>query len=329
MKNFQKGFIKIGIIVLVVILIAIIGYFIFSKITRPYPPISQDNSFDCPDIVASNNANHFISNVFPVAQAMTQAPLLAGKLCFLEKPLLNKPVILEFRFKSRQDSSDSKARIELPDGFQVVSGTTDWSGDLKSGEQVNLRVTVKSTKIGYFQVKGFATANINGNKVDDQQLAKIELDVNSNDTILNPVWDQTFVLPSKLYSAVYPKHSLWTVSQSFSDDRLQKYEFGHALSPEKFEPIILVTHYKTGYVDNSTKIGAGQTEINVNNKNLKTGVWTYYPAVKQTVTSEGKSIERVSISNWNGYDIKIDLLKPEYQEAFDTFIRLFAVLSQS
>lgn len=328
MKSFQKGFVHVGLIILIIVAIAIVGYLFFGKNIRPRPPISADNSFVCPNIAMSEDANGFLSNIVPEAHALTQELLLAGKLCFMEKPLLNRAVTLELRLFSRHDVPDAKARIEVPNDFQIVSGTADWSGSLKGGEQMNLRVTVKPTKPGYFQIKGWGSAHGSGISVDNQQLSKIDLDVNSSDTIMDPVWDQTFVLPDKLYSAVYPKHSLWTVSPNLTDDRIQKYQFGHALNPEKFDPIIAVTHFKSGYVDPSTKVAADQTEIRVSNKNTRTGRWTFYQAMKQSVNIDGKNIERVSVRNWKGYDINIDLLKPEYKQAFDTFVGLFAVLSE-
>lgn len=319
---------SIIILVIVVIIIGVAGYFLFGKITNYRPPTTSQYTVECPEIsVSSKNSQSLFAKVFgiSVADATTQQPLLNGKLCFIDQPLLNKPTVLEFRFVSRANSSDVKANITLPKTFELVSGNTEWTGNLDQGQQKSFRVTVRPTKTGYYHIDGSVTSKDNIGRPGADKLSGIDIDVTSNGTIVNPVWNKTFSPSNNLYLAVYPENNLWTVSQKFSDDRFTEFDFGHALSPENFEPIITVTYYRTGYVDNQTKVNAGETEVNVNKKNLKTKEWTYYPAVRQTITTAGKTIERAVISNWNGYDIRIDLLKAEYLPAFDTFVKLFTV----
>ncbi|MEK7478181.1 MAG: hypothetical protein AAB645_02320 [Patescibacteria group bacterium] len=319
-------------IITVIVLIIVVGitgyYFLFRKINDFRPPITSQYTVECPKIISMSDVSlSILAKVFriSVADATTQQPLLNGKLCFIEQPVLNKPAVLEFRFVSRANSSDAKANITLPKTFELVDGNTEWTGNLEQGQQKSFRVTVKPTKTGYYHIDGSITSKDNVGRLGADKLTGIDIDVTSGGTIINPVWNKTFSPSNNLYLAVYPENSLWTVSQKFSDDRFTEFDFGHALSPENFEPIITVTYYKTGYVDNQTKVTASEIEVNVNKKNLKTKEWTYYPAVKQTITTAGQTIERAVISNWNGYDIRIDLLKAEYLPAFDTFVKLFTV----
>lgn len=319
MKNSQKGFAK-PLLIIVVVLIVVIVVYIFIK-GAFYPSYT----LKCPGVLSNQSALKDPLGA-SVANAMTQQPLFEGKLCFIDEPLLNKLAVLEFRFVSRSDSLVSVS-IDLPKEIQIVSGNTEWSGDLKYGQQQNFRVTVKPTKIGYYHISGSINSGDNSRPQIGGPVG-IDLDVTPNGTIINPVWNKTFSPSNSLYSAVYPENSSWTVKQISTDSRFTEYDFGHALSSNNFEPIISVTYYKTGYVDNQPKNIGGGTEININKKDLKTKVWTYSSAMRQTVIStDGKSIERVTISNWNGYDIRIDLLKAEYLPAYNTFVGLFTLTS--
>lgn len=327
MKNYQKGFVKPLLIIVVVLIVVIVVYIFIKGAFYPFPPEQPDQTYTlkCPGVLSNQSA---FNNLFgaSVANAMTQQPLFEGKLCFIDEPLLNKPAVLEFRFVARSDTAVS-VNIDLPKEIQIVSGNTEWSGDLKYGQQQSFRVTVKPTKIGYYHISG----SINRGKDSRPQIGGpigIDLDVMSNGTIINPVWNKTFSPSNSLYSAVYPENSSWTVKQITTDSRFTEYDFGHVLSSNNFEPIISVIYYKTGYIDNQPKNTNGGTEVSINKKDLKTKVWTYSFGMRQTVTSaDGKIIERVTISNWNGYDIRIDLLKAEYLPAYDTFIKLFTLTS--
>ncbi|MFA6404693.1 MAG: hypothetical protein WCW03_01715 [Candidatus Paceibacterota bacterium] len=327
MKNSQKGFVVPLLIIVVVLIVVIVVYIFIKGAFYPFPPEQPDQTYTlkCPGVLGNQSA---FNNLFgaSVANAMTQQPLFVGKLCFIDEPLLNKPAVLEFRFVSRSDAAVSVS-INLPKEIQVVSGNTEWRGDLKYGQQQSFKVTVRPTKIGYYHISG----SINGGDNSRPQIGGpvgIDLDVTSNGTIINPVWNKTFSSSNALYSAVYPENSSWTVRPISTDSRFTEYDFGHELSSTNFEPIISVTYYQTGYVDNQQKNTGGGTEININKKDLKTKVWTYSSAMRQTVTStDGKSVERVTISNWNGYDIRIDLLKAEYLPAYDKFVELFTITS--
>ena len=85
-------------------------------------------------------------------------PLL-NKLCFLEKPLLNKPVKIIYKFKYDRgytdrplDTVDGTANIILPKKFSLIYGNLEWKGKLIEKEEKEIEVTVKATENGYQQV---------------------------------------------------------------------------------------------------------------------------------------------------------------------------------
>jgi hypothetical protein len=73
-----------------------------------------------------------------------------------DKPLLNKHVSLRFTFRFATDTPNVSARVELPDGFELVSGSLKWQGDLSRGEDRTAYAVVKATRTGYYQLTGTA-----------------------------------------------------------------------------------------------------------------------------------------------------------------------------
>jgi len=56
---------------------------------------------------------------------------------------------------SAMDASEVKAQIRLPKGFEMISGTPDWEGDLTRDSAVELRYMIKSVQIGNWIIEGF------------------------------------------------------------------------------------------------------------------------------------------------------------------------------
>ena len=326
---------SITTVIVLIIAVGIAGYyFLFRKITDYRPPITSQYTVECPKIISVSDVGlSVLAQVFgiSVADATTQQPLLNGKLCFIEQPMLNKPAVLEFRFVSRANSSDVKANITLPKTFELVSGNIEWAGNLEQGRQKSFRVTVKPTKTGYYHIDGSITSKDNVGRLGADKLTGIDIDVTSSGTIVNPVWDKTFTSPDNTFLAVYPKNDLWYAHKNIANynNAVQIYDFGHRLGgdPERVEPIISVTYFKTqtGVEYNQSKQIIKQESIDVNKKNIQTKERSFSPASRQEVLVGDISRQRVSISNWNGYEIRIDLLRDEYLSAFDTFVKLFTV----
>lgn len=102
------------------------------------------------------------------------------KLSFSDKPLLNTPVTLTLSFKSTIDAQNTYAKIELPDGFELVSGSLEWQGDLKKDEEQKIEIVVKSTNVGYYQLKCF----INPNDFAFGNSDTLYVEVSQNDAII-------------------------------------------------------------------------------------------------------------------------------------------------
>ena len=93
------------------------------------------------------------------------SPPLAIKLCFLEDPILNKPVKLIYKFRYDRGYQDrinetviANATIYIPKGFSLVEGNTEWKGNLAEKEDKEIEVTVKAMEKGYYQVGASVSA---------------------------------------------------------------------------------------------------------------------------------------------------------------------------
>lgn len=107
---------------------------------------------------------------------------LQATLYLSDKPLLNTPVTLTLSFKSIVDALNTSAKIELPDGFKLVSGNLEWQGDLKKNEEQKIEIVVKSTKVGYYQLKGFAISKQEDSFFGDSDIIYVE--VSRDDAII-------------------------------------------------------------------------------------------------------------------------------------------------
>lgn len=164
----------------------------------------------------------FISGCYqpeqPQTTEITTPPMkpsspLQVELFLSDKPLLNNPVTLALKFKSVMDASNISAKIELPDGFELVSGNLEWKGALVISEEEkqkhplpptncsgpecekmwkeyeypsveqNIEVVVKSTKTGYYQLKGSAIS-MQGNSYYFGDSDLIYIEITPNDAII-------------------------------------------------------------------------------------------------------------------------------------------------
>lgn len=100
---------------------------------------------------------------------------MQGVLTILEKPLLNTPVPLVFSFKSVTPGPNTEAKIELPDGFELVSGIPTWNGNLEANEEQKIEVVIKSTKVGYYRLSGSAISRQGESYFGDTAIIDIEI----------------------------------------------------------------------------------------------------------------------------------------------------------
>ncbi|MFH1181720.1 MAG: hypothetical protein V1702_02060 [Candidatus Woesearchaeota archaeon] len=112
------------------------------------------------------------------------------------KPLLNTPVTLTLNFKSLANGSNTSAKIELPEGFELVSGNLEWHGNLSKNEERKIEAVVKSTKVGYTQLSGTAISIKPGYTFGDSDIIYVE--VTPHDAIIgskpeNNWYDSTWI----------------------------------------------------------------------------------------------------------------------------------------
>lgn len=311
----QKGFAKIILVIVVCVFVSIAGYFLI-KGFLPQPKLPPPAVVLCPDIVASNEHSFsFSHSLVNIASAKSIVPPFVGKLCFLQKPLLNKTVTLEYRFLSKFDSPNVIAKIELPKNIQLVSGGLEWKGELKAGQQQNFAITIRPTKTGYYQIKGslFATSVI------DLEITPTDTHLHLGDVLSN--W-KTFIQKDNLYIARYPEP--WQV-QSASTELIKSDSFGYT-TEGSFKPIIKISfgkNYVPATISTNEKDNMVFFERDIKGSSWPSGIY----GVKQTINENGSEIIRIkSTENYKDYIIQIDLLQPQYLPILENFLFSFGVI---
>lgn len=128
-----------------------------------------------------------LSNTFPysskseVSGGSPSSPI-QGTLTLIEKPLLEKPVSLVLTFKSVTPAPNTEAKIELPDSFELVSGTSTWSGNLEANEEQKIEVVIKTKKVGYYRLTGSAISRQGENYFGNT--AVIDIEITPDDAIV-------------------------------------------------------------------------------------------------------------------------------------------------
>ena len=195
---------KLKIIIPIILVVAAFGAVAF--VFRPggngnIPPIGLDGKnqkLPCPDISFSiDNRNLFeklFSFVTPVFATPPSSPL-QSKLCLLEKPILNNPVILLYKFKSISPAPNAVAKIELPESFTLVSGSPEWRGSLVQNEEQSFEVVIKSTKVGYYQLKASVSQKGEGYQFGDGDI--IDVEITPNNAILGSKPENNWYHPAQ------------------------------------------------------------------------------------------------------------------------------------
>jgi len=318
--------------VLVLIVVGLVGYYIFTKSQPPRPIPGQAQytfSTQCSEISMSDADESILSQIVNilgprVVSATTQQLLFESKLCFLDKPQINKASRLEFTFVSPFNLPTVTAKIELPENFEIVSGNSEWTGGLEGGKTKNLIITVKPTKVGYYHIGSILTTKDEAGAGNGS--AQLNIDVTPQDTVINFEWKHFTSDRELLYTAYYPEH--WTFRKNLDAGEL----FGYTLNDNSFSPIIGVSYFKTGTIMEKVGQVINEQPVMLFLKNRydsldSTGMERReLPATLQTIKDgRGNQTKRV-IFTYNGYDVRISLLKPEYSLLFDKFYDIFRVL---
>jgi len=146
----------------------------------------KNTKLPCPDISFSLDNRTFFQRFFsfssPVFATLPSSPLQSG-LCLLEKPILNNPVTLLYKFKSVTPAPNTVAKIELPESFVLVRGNPEWRGNLTENQEQSFEVIIKSTKVGYYQLKASVLNEGEGYPFGDVDV--IDIEITPNDAILD------------------------------------------------------------------------------------------------------------------------------------------------
>lgn len=165
------------------------------------PPIGlggKNQKLPCPDISFSLDNRSRFERLFSFASPVFATPPsspLQSKLCLLEKPILNNPVTLLYKFKSVSPAPDAIAKIELPESFVLVSGNPEWRGSLVQNEEQSFEVVVKSTKVGYYQLKASVSQKGEGYQFGDGDV--IDIEITPNNAILDSKPENNWYHPAQ------------------------------------------------------------------------------------------------------------------------------------
>lgn len=158
----------------------------------------KNQKLPCPDISFSlDNRTLFkklVSFTSPVFATPPSSPL-QSKLCLLEKPILNSPVTLLYKFKSITPAPDTVAKVELPETFVLVSGNPEWLGSLSQNEEQSFEIVIKSTKVGYYQLKASVLHEGEGYAFGDSDI--IDIEITPNDAILDSKPENNWYHPAQ------------------------------------------------------------------------------------------------------------------------------------
>jgi len=154
-------------------------------------------------IVKTDNVFPYSSSVGTIAESSSP---IQGILTLLDKPLLNVPVRLVFSFKSTAPAPNTIAKIELPDGFELVSGTPAWSGDIVANEEHKIEIVVKSTKTGYYQLIGSAISN-QGESSYFGDTAMINIEISTDNAILESTPKNNWHDSDRIQAGSFPKNN--------------------------------------------------------------------------------------------------------------------------
>jgi hypothetical protein len=111
--------------------------------------------------IGGSSAGKAISSASPQGDDQS---LISAKLTVSQTPALNQPVTLTCSVESLYTAPGTSVTFELPQGVQVLQGTTTWRGNLKAGKEVTV-----SLQIAFRQAGNSALFCQVLNKVDEKE----------------------------------------------------------------------------------------------------------------------------------------------------------------
>ena len=80
----------------------------------------------------------------------------------MPQPNRGEEVVLTFSLLASEDMPNIKAEIVLPEEFIYINGTLEWEGDLKKDQKETFQVTIKTTVVGRFSIRGIVAWDDDG-----------------------------------------------------------------------------------------------------------------------------------------------------------------------
>jgi hypothetical protein len=81
--------------------------------------------------------------------------IFRGNLSVLGTPSLNQTVDLIFTIKPMVDLSNVTIKIFLPESIDVISGNTEWHGDIKENKEIKLHLKLKVNQVGIREIRTY------------------------------------------------------------------------------------------------------------------------------------------------------------------------------
>ena len=78
--------------------------------------------------------------------------LVSARLSLSGEPTVNEPFNVTVTLLAKEDVKDYSTSLVLPQGLELVEGSTQWSGELKAGEEKSFNVLVKPVEAGEFKL---------------------------------------------------------------------------------------------------------------------------------------------------------------------------------
>jgi len=165
----------------------------------------------------------------------TSEPTTEGQLSLSGYPVLGESVKLIYNFAldkeyKGDEVTGATAQIILPKEFELVEGHLEWEGTLRKGMRVEIAATVRSTKVGEFEIKAIS------------RIPPHESNFGSSDTLYVGVFsDRGLIDHSPLQ---FPGDYCDTVTLRPADERVMDIALSISGTPALNQPVDLICTIK-------------------------------------------------------------------------------------
>lgn len=193
-ERLPSKFLKITVsLVTISIVIGLIGAFIWKELNVASPPtlttstVTEEERLSqkiaCPqDSYPIERSRGMLNNfqLIKSAHASIRATnYILSRLCFLEKPILDKPVKLKYNFVSSVNVASASAKLTFPKSFTLVSGDLEWQGSLQVKQEQSIEALVNADHWGSYLIE----ARVDSNQQGLFSPSSIDLHISPNDVV--------------------------------------------------------------------------------------------------------------------------------------------------